>query len=126
MVVLRLVCTIVGESKSPSVVKIDTDELVGSLKDAIEENQGPNITFVASDMQLILAKQNGTWLSDDVHLDEFLQTEGFLDQMEEMRVSWRLGKPSLFGSGLFLGEDVVHVLVVLPQTVTTGKLNLGI
>uniref|UniRef100_M4B8L9 Uncharacterized protein n=1 Tax=Hyaloperonospora arabidopsidis (strain Emoy2) TaxID=559515 RepID=M4B8L9_HYAAE len=47
-----------------------------------------------------------------------------------MDASWKLGKPSLFGSGLFLGEDVVHVLVVLPQivanAVTSGILNLGI
>ena len=54
--------------------------------------------------------------------------------MEKMDASWKLGKPSLFVSGLFLGEDVVHVLVVLPQThsitagdvaitITSGKLN---
>ena len=130
MVVVTLVCAIVGEPDSNFVVKIDTNELVGSLKDTIKEKKRTSITCDASDLQLYLAKDNGTWLPYDVNLDELLQTEGFLDQMEKMDASWKLGKPSLFGSGLFLGEDVVHVLVMLPQNVanavTSGILNLGI
>ncbi|RLN66527.1 hypothetical protein BBP00_00002136, partial [Phytophthora kernoviae] len=36
----------------------------------------------------------------------------------EMRASWKLDKPILFGPKVSLGEDVVHVLVVVP-----GDLN---
>ncbi|KUF84827.1 Crn1 protein [Phytophthora nicotianae] len=32
-----------------------------------------------------------------------------------MRASWKLSKPNLFGPGVSLGEDVVHVLVVVPE-----------
>uniref|UniRef100_A0AAV1TTW0 Crinkler effector protein N-terminal domain-containing protein n=1 Tax=Peronospora matthiolae TaxID=2874970 RepID=A0AAV1TTW0_9STRA len=126
MVVVTLVCAIVGVPDSNFVVDIDTSRLVGHLKNAIKEKQGPKITCVASDLQLYLAKKDRTWLSYDADLDELLRTEEFLDHMEKMDASWKLGRSSLFGSGLFLGEDVVHVLVVLPQTVTSGKLNLGI
>ncbi|KAG2792080.1 hypothetical protein PC111_g17875 [Phytophthora cactorum] len=35
-----------------------------------------------------------------------------------MRASWKLNKPSLFGPNVSLGEDVIHVLVVVP-----GDLN---
>ena len=128
--ILYAVTRTTTEPDSNFVVKIDTNELVGSLKDTIKEKKRTSITCDASDLQLYLAKDNGTWLPYDVNLDELLQTEGFLDQMEKMDASWKLGKPSLFGSGLFLGEDVVHVLVMLPQNVanavTSGILNLGI
>ncbi|KAG4236003.1 hypothetical protein PC116_g15898 [Phytophthora cactorum] len=36
----------------------------------------------------------------------------------KMRASWKLNKPSLFGPNVSLGEDVIHVLVVVP-----GDLN---
>ncbi|KAG3230460.1 hypothetical protein PI124_g24442, partial [Phytophthora idaei] len=37
-----------------------------------------------------------------------------------MRASWKLNKPSLFGPGVSLGEDVVHVLVVVPKDAGVG------
>ncbi|RLN49383.1 hypothetical protein BBP00_00010148, partial [Phytophthora kernoviae] len=33
----------------------------------------------------------------------------------EMRASWKLNKPSLFGPDVLLEEDVIHVLVVVPE-----------
>ena len=114
MVVLTLGCAIVGVPKSIFVVKIDTNGFVSKLKDAIKEKKRTSITCDASELQLYLAKQNGTWLPDDFNLDEMLRTERNLDQMEKMPASWKLGKPSLFGSGPFLREHFVHVLVVLP------------
>ncbi|KAG3115521.1 hypothetical protein PI126_g24686, partial [Phytophthora idaei] len=37
-----------------------------------------------------------------------------------MRASWKLNKPSLFGPGVSLGEDVVHVLLVVPEGAGVG------
>uniref|UniRef100_A0AAV1TQZ8 Crinkler effector protein N-terminal domain-containing protein n=1 Tax=Peronospora matthiolae TaxID=2874970 RepID=A0AAV1TQZ8_9STRA len=79
MVVVSLVCAIVCVPESLFVVEVDTNELVGSLKDAIKEKKRTSNTCVASDLQLYLAKDNRTWLPYDVNLDELLQTEGFLD-----------------------------------------------
>ncbi|RLN50268.1 hypothetical protein BBP00_00010062, partial [Phytophthora kernoviae] len=33
----------------------------------------------------------------------------------EMRASWKLNKPILFGPDVLLEEDVIHVLVVVPE-----------
>ncbi|RLN79399.1 hypothetical protein BBO99_00005278, partial [Phytophthora kernoviae] len=32
-----------------------------------------------------------------------------------MRATWKLNKPSLFGQNVSLEEDVIHVLVVIPE-----------
>uniref|UniRef100_M4C3D6 RxLR effector candidate protein n=1 Tax=Hyaloperonospora arabidopsidis (strain Emoy2) TaxID=559515 RepID=M4C3D6_HYAAE len=48
--------------------------------------------------------------------------------MEEMRASWELSDPSLFGTGVLLGKKVVHVLVVLPPTLPVpqgGAITMG-
>nr|BAP69163.1 RxLR effector candidate protein [Hyaloperonospora arabidopsidis Emoy2] len=117
MVQVTLLCAIVGLPRCVSAVKIDTNEVVGILKDAIKAKNAVDVLCDARELRLFLAKKDGVWLRDDGDLDKLIQTEGFLDGMEEMRASWELSDPSLFGtgdSGLFLEEDVVHVLVVRP------------
>uniref|UniRef100_A0AAV1TNW5 Crinkler effector protein N-terminal domain-containing protein n=1 Tax=Peronospora matthiolae TaxID=2874970 RepID=A0AAV1TNW5_9STRA len=117
MVQISLLCAIVGVPQCVSAIKIDTNEVVGILKDAIKAKNAVDVLCDARELRLFLAKKDGAWLRDDGDLDNLIQTEGFLDGMEEMRASWRLGKPSLFGTGVLLGKKVVHVLVMLPLTV---------
>ena len=111
-----LYCAIVGIPDSIFSVKIDSNELVYQLKKEIKAKTAAKVQCDASHLRLFLAKKEGAWLPDDDDLDKLIQTERFLDEIEEMRASWRLGEPSLFDSGLFLEYDVVHVLVVLPST----------
>ena len=114
MVQVTLICAIVGLPQSTFVVDIDTDRSVAHLKDAIKAKNAVDVLCDARELRLFLAKKDGAWLRDDGDLNKLIQTEGFLDGMEEMCASWRLEEPSLFDSGLFLEEDVVHVLVVRP------------
>uniref|UniRef100_A0AAV1TLR0 Crinkler effector protein N-terminal domain-containing protein n=1 Tax=Peronospora matthiolae TaxID=2874970 RepID=A0AAV1TLR0_9STRA len=119
MVQVTLICAIVGLPRSTFVVDVDTNEVVGILKNVIKEENAVDILCDARGLRLFLAKKDGAWLRDDGDLDNLIQTEGFLDGMEEMRASWRLGKPSLFGTGVLLGKKVVHVLVMLPPTMAS-------
>ena len=119
MVQVTLLCAIVGLPRCVSAVKIDTNEVVGILKKAIKVENAANILCDAGKLRLFLAKKDGVWLRDDGDLDKLIQTEGFLDGMEEMRASWELSDPSLFGTGVMLGKKVVHVPVVLPRTMAS-------
>uniref|UniRef100_A0AAV1TQZ5 Crinkler effector protein N-terminal domain-containing protein n=1 Tax=Peronospora matthiolae TaxID=2874970 RepID=A0AAV1TQZ5_9STRA len=113
MVVVSLVCAIVGVPKSLFVVKIDTNKLIGHLKDAIKENQGPKITCVASDLQLYLAKKDGTWLPYDVNLDELLQTtvtSGGLNLGIRLAKFWKAFQEDYTDTDLVAGN-----LIVLPE-----------
>ncbi|GMF09430.1 unnamed protein product [Phytophthora lilii] len=70
--------------------------------------------FPADELQLFLAKtEGGAWLPDNEGLDTLLQSEIDTSSYLNMRASWKLSKPTLFGV-VSLGEDVVHVLVVVP------------
>uniref|UniRef100_A0AAV1TQG9 Crinkler effector protein N-terminal domain-containing protein n=1 Tax=Peronospora matthiolae TaxID=2874970 RepID=A0AAV1TQG9_9STRA len=119
MVQVALLCAIVGLPRSTFVVDIDTDRSVAHLKKDIKDENTVDVLCDARELRLFLAKKDGAWLRDDGDLDRLIQTQGILDGMEEMRASWRLRKPSLFGTGLFLEEDVVHVLVMLPPTMVS-------
>nr|BAP69156.1 RxLR effector candidate protein [Hyaloperonospora arabidopsidis Emoy2] len=119
MVQVTLLCAIVGLPRCVSAVKIDTNEVVGILKDAIKAKNAVGVWCDARELRLFLAKKDGVWLRDDGDFDKLIQTEGFLDGMEEMRASWELSDPSLFGTGVMLGKKVVHVLVVLPRTMAS-------
>ena len=128
MVQVTLLCAIVGLPRCVSAVKIDTNEVVGILKDAIKAKNAVNVLCDARELRLYIAKKDGVWLPDDDDLDKLIQTEGFFDGMEEMRASWRLGNPCLFDFGLLLEEGVFHVLVVLPPTMPVpqgGAITMG-
>uniref|UniRef100_A0AAV1TLS1 Crinkler effector protein N-terminal domain-containing protein n=1 Tax=Peronospora matthiolae TaxID=2874970 RepID=A0AAV1TLS1_9STRA len=116
MVQVALLCAIVGLPRSTFVVDIDTDRSVAHLKKDIKDENTVDVLCDARELRLFLAKKDGAWLRDDGDLDRLIQTQGILDGMEEMRASWRLRKPSLFGTGVLLGKKVVHVLVMLPPT----------
>nr|BAP69148.1 RxLR effector candidate protein [Hyaloperonospora arabidopsidis Emoy2] len=119
MVQVSLYCAIVRLPQCTFVVDIDTDRSVAHLKDAIKAKNAVDVRCDAGELRLFLAKKDGVWLRDDGDLDKLIQTEGFLDGMEEMRASWELSDPSLFGTGVMLGKKVVHVLVVLPRTMAS-------
>uniref|UniRef100_M4C441 Crinkler effector protein N-terminal domain-containing protein n=1 Tax=Hyaloperonospora arabidopsidis (strain Emoy2) TaxID=559515 RepID=M4C441_HYAAE len=109
MVQVTLLCAIVGLPRCVSAVKIDTNEVVGILKDAIEAKNAVGVRCDARELRLFLAKKDGVWLRDDGDLDKLVQTEGFLDGMEEMRVSWELSDPSLFGQSITVGGVTIPV-----------------
>ncbi|KAL3660790.1 hypothetical protein V7S43_014192 [Phytophthora oleae] len=54
------------------------------------------------------------WLSDN---DALLQSEINTSSYLNMHASWKLNKPELFGPGVSLGGNVIHVLVVIPPQV---------
>ncbi|GMF29686.1 unnamed protein product [Phytophthora lilii] len=110
---VKLFCAIVGTEGSVFLVRVDEDDSVDDLKDAIKAENAATITGDAKDLQLFLAKKDGAWLPDNEGLDTLLQSEIDTSSYLNMRASWKLSKPTLFG-GVSLGEDVVHVLVVVP------------
>ncbi len=102
-------------------VHIDTSQSVGDLKEAIKEKNLTTITCDAKDLQLFLANKDqgfGAWLTDDDSLDAVLQSRD-VSSYVKMRASWKLSKPSLFGSNVSLEEDTIHVLVVVPHQGTS-------
>lgn len=78
----------------------------------------------ASDLQLFLAKRDGAWLRYDDKFKNLIQTNGSLDVMKKMRASWQLMDSILFGEGASLGENIIHVLVVVPPT-APSQLNVS-
>ncbi|KAG3100388.1 hypothetical protein PI124_g14926 [Phytophthora idaei] len=64
---VKLFCAIIGVAGSAFEVKIDDDESVSALKDAIKAKNKRTITRDAKDLQLFLAKtsDSGKWLRDD-------------------------------------------------------------
>ncbi|KAL3656363.1 hypothetical protein V7S43_018737 [Phytophthora oleae] len=111
---VKLFCAIVGEQGSAFSVDIDTNKSVDHLKKAIKA-KNEDIACPARKLQLFLAKTDGAWLPDDDTLDAMLQSEVDTSAYMEMRASWKLNKTSLFGPNVSLGEDVIHVLVVVPE-----------
>ena len=59
MVQVTLLCAIVGLPRCVSAVKIDTNEVVGILKDAIKAKNAANILCDAGKLRLFLAKKMG-------------------------------------------------------------------
>nr|WNO07187.1 CRN effector protein [Phytophthora cinnamomi] len=112
---VTLFCAVVGVAGSAFPVDIDAGETVGDLKKAIAEDQ--KYDFAASKLQLFLAKtEGGAWLIDDDDLDKkMLQNEVDTSKMKRLRGSWKLNKSDLFGPDVALGEDVIHVLIVVPK-----------
>uniref|UniRef100_A0AAV1UA92 Crinkler effector protein N-terminal domain-containing protein n=1 Tax=Peronospora matthiolae TaxID=2874970 RepID=A0AAV1UA92_9STRA len=116
MVQVTLCCAFVGRTRSVSVVDIYTGRSVAHLKEAIKEENQVKVKCDASDLQLFLAKRDGAWLVYDDSFKHLMQTKRFLGEMKKMRALWQLMDPSLFGSGASPGENVIHVLVVVPPT----------
>ena len=130
MVQVTLFCEVVGLPDSVFSVRIDTNDSVDQLKKAIKVEKPATIQCDARDLQLFLARKNGAWLPDDTDLDELFQTEGSLDETRAMRVSRELAGPSLFGTSVPPGNEVVHVLVLIiptlrfTQTISVCGVNL--
>ncbi|OWY91892.1 Crinkler (CRN), partial [Phytophthora megakarya] len=114
---VKLVCAIIGEvGRSAFSVRVDEDDSVDDLKKAIKAEKQNVLNDVDPDeLQLFLAKKDGVWLPDDDTLDAMLQSKVDTSAYMKMRASWRLNKTSLFGPNISLGEDVIHVLVVVPE-----------
>ncbi|KAI9985062.1 hypothetical protein PInf_004370 [Phytophthora infestans] len=114
---VKLFCSIVGVAGSPFSVEVNEGKTVDDLKKAIkaENLDDPTLRNVApKNLQLFLAKKGDAWLRDNEDLDTYLQSEIDTSSYLHMRASWKLSKPTLFGPDVSLGEDVVHVLVVVP------------
>eukprot|EP00644_Phytophthora_capsici_P009517 jgi/Phyca11/71310/gw1.13.804.1 len=111
---VKLFCAIVGVAGSAFSVEVDQDQTVDDLKDAIKTKNKIKLKKVdASALQLFLAKKGKAWLSNDKTGDTVLQSED-VASFEQMRGSWRLNDPKLFGTSVLLTEKVIHVLVVIP------------
>eukprot|EP00644_Phytophthora_capsici_P016987 jgi/Phyca11/511373/fgenesh2_kg.PHYCAscaffold_83_\ len=113
--IIKLFCVIVGEAGSAFPVGIKPEDTAGDLKEKIKGKNTMTITCDAKDLQLFLAKTHAGWLSDNEDLDTLFQSEIDSSSYLRMRASWKLSKPNLFVPGVSLGEDVVHVLVVVPE-----------
>ncbi|GMF11186.1 unnamed protein product [Phytophthora lilii] len=115
---VKLFCAIVGVAGSPFSVRVDESDSVDDLKKAIKVEKSNDLKDVDADkLQIFLAKTgDGAWLSDNEDLDTLLQSEIDTSSYLHLRSSWKLYKRNLFGPGVSLGEDVVHVLVVVPRT----------
>ncbi|KAG2765528.1 hypothetical protein PC111_g25159, partial [Phytophthora cactorum] len=75
--------------------------------------------FPADELQLFLAKKgDGAWLNGD-DLNTMVQS-GFDPSLYKMNPLWKLNKPELFGPGVLLGEEVIHVLVMVPEQWTSA------
>ncbi|KAE9111463.1 hypothetical protein PF010_g10794 [Phytophthora fragariae] len=111
----------------PVDIDIDDKKTVGHLKEIIAAKLSKRLKRNLIDVRLFLAKTakedetmgedakvRSDWLPDDETLDAVLQSRDVSSYME-MRSSWKLAKPSLFGPNMSLGEDVIHVLVVVPE-----------
>ncbi|GMF65990.1 unnamed protein product [Phytophthora lilii] len=113
---LKLFCAIVGVAGSAFSVRVDERDSVDDLKDAIKAKKPNDFKDIDADkLQLFLAKtEGGAWLFDNEDLDTLLESEIDTSSYLHLRSSWKLCKRNLFGPGVSLGEDVVHVLVVVP------------
>ncbi|KAK1931296.1 hypothetical protein P3T76_013052 [Phytophthora citrophthora] len=78
-----------------------------------EENKIEVIRAPAQDLRLFLTKTNGGWLRDYNDLDNMMQNPVDTSEMKGLHWSMILSDPKLFGSGVSLGVNVVHVLVFL-------------
>uniref|UniRef100_H3H4Z7 Crinkler effector protein N-terminal domain-containing protein n=1 Tax=Phytophthora ramorum TaxID=164328 RepID=H3H4Z7_PHYRM len=112
---VKLFCAIVGVAGSAFPVDIDPDQLVGDLKDAIKGENPATITCDAKDLQVFLAKMEGSaWLDGAgaaaVALDERGHPQGFV----QMDPTLWIKNPKHFGDNFQPGEGQVHVLVVVP------------
>ncbi|KAG2933313.1 hypothetical protein PC114_g1464 [Phytophthora cactorum] len=121
---VKLFCAIVGEAGSAFEVKIDDDESVSALKDAIKAKNKRTITCDAKDLQLFLAKKDGgtgAWLTEKDVKEGVSDTTG-LKLLDAVRAE--IGDVGLSQDDVRLQvakEEVaalkgpVHVLVVVPE-----------
>ncbi|KAF4028105.1 hypothetical protein GN244_ATG20237 [Phytophthora infestans] len=118
---VKLFCCIVGVAGSAFSVEVNEGKTVDDLKEAIKAKKTNDFKEVDADkLQLFLAKKGDAWLRDNEDLDTLLQSEIAFSSYLHMRASWKLSKPTLFGPDVSLGEDVVHVLVVVPVGAGVG------
>ena len=134
MVQVTLVCGIVGVRESVFSVKIDTTEWVDQLKDAIKAAKPAMIQCDARDLQLFLAKWDGVndaWMEKEEVQQGVLDTKG-LRQLKFAAVPLSfngLSERDVQTETTEAGQNSpVHVLVVLPPTLTKRQsvsLNIG-
>ncbi|KAG1709883.1 hypothetical protein DVH05_016897 [Phytophthora capsici] len=124
---VKLFCTIIGDG-SVFVVTIDEGQTVGDLKVAIAA--ALSYTGRPDLLQLFLAKtEKNAWLTYDEDLVNKLQQNRVdTSKLQGLWPPWKLNRekdPPLFGPNVCLGEDVVHVLVVVPA-VLPNVLLIGV
>ncbi|KAL8020156.1 hypothetical protein Plhal710r2_c014g0064821 [Plasmopara halstedii] len=114
---VKLFCAVVGVAGNVFSVQVDEKDSVADLKNVILAEKPNDMKGIDADrLELFLAKtEDGAWLMDDDDLDKMLQKQVDTSKMKKLRASWKLNKPVLFGPDVSLGEDVVHVLVVVPK-----------
>ncbi|KAE9347406.1 hypothetical protein PR003_g6953 [Phytophthora rubi] len=119
---LKLFCLIVGVAGDTFSVEVDEMKKVDTVKDAIKKKKPNRIKVPWQRLQLFLAKtSDGAWLPDDDALNAMQQSGADTSLFKKMIGSWRLNTEELFGPGISLGENVVHVLVVVPTSVSVDE-----
>nr|QUJ09330.1 crinkler 1 [Plasmopara viticola] len=112
---VTLSCAIVGAAGSAFPVDINEIVTVGDLKKVIKAKKPDTIKGNPDKLQLFLAKTaDGAWLIDCKNSDTLLQRKVDASSYLNLRASWKLSEPTLFG-GVSIEKDVVHVLVVVPK-----------
>uniref|UniRef100_A0AAV1T394 Crinkler effector protein N-terminal domain-containing protein n=1 Tax=Peronospora matthiolae TaxID=2874970 RepID=A0AAV1T394_9STRA len=124
MVQVTLVCGIVGVRESVFSVGIDTTDWVDQLKDAIKAAKPAMIQSDARDLQLFLARRDGVddaWMKKEEVQQGVLDTKG-LRQLNFAAVPLSfngLSERDVQTETTEAGQNSpVHVLVVLPPTLT--------
>uniref|UniRef100_A0AAV1T256 Crinkler effector protein N-terminal domain-containing protein n=1 Tax=Peronospora matthiolae TaxID=2874970 RepID=A0AAV1T256_9STRA len=124
MVQVTLVCGIVGVRESVFSVGIDTTDWVDQLKDAIKAAKPAMIQSDARDLQLFLARRDGVndaWMKREEVQQGVLDTKG-LRQLKFAAVPLSfngLSERDVQTETTEAGQNSpVHVLVVLPPTLT--------
>ncbi|OWZ06756.1 LOW QUALITY PROTEIN: Crinkler (CRN), partial [Phytophthora megakarya] len=111
---INLLRAIIGGTGRAFKVKIDRDQLIGNLKKAIQKLR--TITCKPIALQLFLAPtESGQWLTED---------DVDTSKLKKLSSSWKLSRECLLGSDVPLGEEVIHVLVVVPGRIVALKNDL--
>eukprot|EP00644_Phytophthora_capsici_P017561 jgi/Phyca11/50254/gw1.42.242.1 len=105
-------CAIIGDGSVLSV-SIQMWMTVVSLKEEIKKSKTDMITCDAKNLQLFLAKKDGTWL--DEAQSATVTFDDAETQFVEMNPLLWLKNDKHFGANFRPDESQVHVLVALPE-----------
>ncbi|OWY95983.1 Crinkler (CRN) [Phytophthora megakarya] len=120
---MELCCALVGARGSVFSVKIDANESVATLKDAIQKKKKQNVlkNVDAMNLQLFLAKKDGVWLTE-VDVKKGVKDTDGLTPLEDLRAKLRRVGLSeedvrirLTKDDVKAGKVRVHVLVAVPE-----------
>lgn len=115
---MKLFCLIVGVKGNAFSVSASADDTIGDLKKLIKSEKPNDFGHADADtLDLYLARKDGAWLSedDDAELQRLSKPGGkpheLLADSNKLRPSKKIAR--VFDSDL--GEEVIHVLVRLPE-----------